>query len=299
LLQVYGVGSSIDVQFIQIQGQVIQVLGDIKEPALNKPQLPGTGLRINSVITIKQIVSEQNLRILIKRLIELNVQANIIPQSVAVRILVTFKIQSGGGSSLTAADFDHGKGHSGSHEKGHQGGSHGKGHPGGHHNNGKQHGGHSGGKPGFGLKIGGHFEARHKFIVALKSLVSNPSASSSLSVLVKILAELLIDNAVYDHNGIAQFLVAYGVAVEIRVEYIQIQVRQRGSGGKSGGKGHTGVHVGGKSGRGGIGVHLGGKSGRGGIGINIGGNGGHSHAKHRGGGSNGKHRGSGKQRLAI
>jgi len=104
----------------------------------------------------------------------------------------------------------------------------------------------------------------------LKPLLSNPSASSSLSVLVKILAELLIDNAVYDHNGIAQFLVAYGVAVEIRVEYVQIQVRQRGSGGKSGGKGHGGL----------LGIHVGGKSGTGGR-------------------SNGKKQGGGRLRLAL
>lgn len=74
--------------------------------------------------------------------------------------------------------------------------------------------------------------------------------------------------------------IVLGVAVEIRVEYVQIQVRQRGSGGKSGGKGHGGH----------IGLNIGGKSGRGGIGIKVGGSGGRS---------NGKQQRGGKLRMAI
>lgn len=59
------------------------------------------------------------------------------------------------------------------------------------------------------LKIGGTAEAEKKFIKGLTPLVQNPSSSHSLRGLVKILSELLIDMATYDHNSMAAFLQAY------------------------------------------------------------------------------------------
>jgi len=173
LLQAYGVGSTIDVQFI-----IITVKPDGGDP--NGPQLlpgkrPPSGTEIHSTVSITQVTKD--LKPLIKRLVELNVQANLIPQSVAANLLTTFNVQPGGSplsGPLVAL-----------------------------------------------IKLGGVPEASQKFIKGLTPLVQNPSSPNSQSGLVKILTELLIDNAVYDHNSLLNFLVALGVGAQIRVEFIQ------------------------------------------------------------------------------
>lgn len=59
------------------------------------------------------------------------------------------------------------------------------------------------------ITLGGKPSAAKKFITNLTPLVANPSPDA-VKTLIKILTELLVDNAVIHQSSAAQLLVAYG-----------------------------------------------------------------------------------------
>jgi hypothetical protein len=65
----------------------------------------------------------------------------------------------------------------------------------------------------------GKVAASQKFIRNLTPLLYNPTASNNLNVLVKIMTEILIDNAIIDYHSAVKFLVAYGVGNNVNVQY--------------------------------------------------------------------------------
>jgi len=95
-LAAYGVGSEIDVQYIQMKTKPADAG---KEPALQPAKVPAN-MRVESSVGITQVLAD--LKPLVKRLVDLNVQAKNIPQSVANNLLATFNVQAGG-SPLSAA----------------------------------------------------------------------------------------------------------------------------------------------------------------------------------------------------
>jgi len=147
----------------------------VKEPPLLPAKIPAN-MRVESSVSITQVLGD--LKPLVKRLVELNVQAKNLPQSVANNLLTTFNVQPGG-TQLSPAVLSL-------------------------------------------LQIGGQVDAAKKFRKNLVPLVANPSGANSLRGLVDILTELLIDNAIYDHNSLLKFLVAYGVGAQVQIQYIPI-----------------------------------------------------------------------------
>jgi len=69
------------------------------------------------------------------------------------------------------------------------------------------------------LQLGGKKAASQKFIRNLTPLLYNPSATTNLNVLVKIMTEFLLDNSIIDYNSAVKFLVAYGVGNNVNVQY--------------------------------------------------------------------------------
>jgi hypothetical protein len=67
------------------------------------------------------------------------------------------------------------------------------------------------------LKFSGKATASQKFIKNLTPLLYNPAGN--LNGLVKIITELLLDNAVIEYQSTVKFLVAYGVGNHINVDF--------------------------------------------------------------------------------
>jgi hypothetical protein len=69
------------------------------------------------------------------------------------------------------------------------------------------------------LTLGGKAQARNKFVKNLTPTLSTPTAPAHQKTLVKILMELLLDNAAIDYasNSLGKFAAAYGVGTSTRV----------------------------------------------------------------------------------